>query len=205
MAASKFSDAFTFLPQGGIIQEFRIGGHNIVLGFPSAASYKGKESPFFGENIGRYANRISGAKINKLNGKSYDLVANNGPNTLHGGGQGWGKKDFEGPTPVNRDGHEAVLFKYVSKDGEEGFPGTVEMKLWYSAFVDEDEGKDKTTLVVEYEAKLVGDEVEETAVSLTNHRYGIFYSFSSSVLHDADCERSATSTSRAARRLRGQE
>lgn len=57
MASGKFSDAFTFLPQGGIIQEFRVGGRNIVLGFPSAASYKTAESPFFGENIGRVANR----------------------------------------------------------------------------------------------------------------------------------------------------
>lgn len=171
MAESKYSDAFTFLPQGGIIQEFRIGGQNIVLGFPSAATYKGKTSPFFGENIGRYANRISVAKINDLNGKSYDLVANNGPNTLHGGAEGWGKKTFEGPTPVNRDGRESVLFKYVSKDGEEGFPGTVELKLWYTPFVEKDDGKDKTTLDIEYEVELVGDEVEETAVSVTNHRY----------------------------------
>lgn len=171
MADSKFSDAFTFLPQGGIIQEFRIGGHNIVLGFPSAASYTGDATPFFGENIGRYANRISGAKINNLNSKSYDLAANDGPNTLHGGAKGWGKKTFEGPTPVNRDGRESVLFKYVSKDGEEGFPGTVEMKLWYTPFVEKDDGKEKTSLIVEYEAELVGDEVEETVVSLTNHRY----------------------------------
>lgn len=177
MADSKFSDAFTFLPQGGIIQEFRIGGHNIVLGFPSAASYQDKVSPFFGENIGRYANRISGAKINNLNGKSYDLAANDGPNTLHGGAEGWGKKTFEGPTPVNRDGRESVSFTYVSKDGEEGFPGTVEMKLWYTPFVEKDDGKDKTSLVVEYEAKLVGDEVEETVVSLTNHRYERWRSF----------------------------
>lgn len=57
MASGKFSDAFTFLPQGGIIQEFRVGGHNIVLGFPSAASYKTAHSPCFGETIGRVANR----------------------------------------------------------------------------------------------------------------------------------------------------
>lgn len=170
MTEVNFSDAFTFLPQGGIIQEFRVAGHNIVVGFPTAAPYKGK-TPYFGENIGRYANRISGAKINNLNGKSYELTANNGPNTLHGGVQGWGKKDFEGPTPVNRDGREAVKFRYLSKDGEEGFPGTVEMKLWYKAYVEKDEGKDKTTLEIEYEAALVGDEVEETAVSLTNHSY----------------------------------
>ena len=171
MAASASNSSFEFLPQGGIIKEFKIGGRNIVLGFPSAESYRSKSSPFFGENIGRLANRISGAKINNLNGKSYSLTANNGPNTLHGGVEGWGKRDFDGPKPVERNGREAVLFKYLSKDGEEGFPGTVELRLWYIAGVDKDEGVDKTSLEIEYEVELVGDEVEETAVGVTNHRY----------------------------------
>ena len=169
MATQKFSDAFTFLPQGGIIQEFKVGGKNIVLGFPSASTYKTASHPYFGENIGRVANRIQGAKIN-LNGKSYSLAANNGPNTLHGGKEGWGHKDFEGPTPTQRNGKEAVLFKYLSKDGEEGFPGTVELRLWYIGSLEKDEGVEKTSLEIEYEVELVGNECEETAVSVTNHR-----------------------------------
>lgn len=169
MASTKYSDSFEFLPQGGIIKEFKIGGQNIVLGFPSAESYKSDKSPFFGENIGRVANRISGAKFN-LNGKSYQLAANNGPNSLHGGSKGWGKKDWEGPSPVSKDGRDAVMFKYLSKDGEEGYPGTVEMRLWYYPRVTKDGGVEKTSLELEFEAELVGDEVEETAVSLTNHR-----------------------------------
>lgn len=171
MATSSASDAFKFLPQGGIIQEFKVGGKNIVLGFPSASSYKTKHTPFFGENIGRLANRISGAKLNNLNGKSYSLTANNGPNTLHGGVEGWGKKDWDGPSPVKRNGKEALLFKYISKDGDEGFPGTVELRTWYTTSVENDEGVDKTSLEIEYEVELVGDEVEETAVNVTNHRY----------------------------------
>ena len=170
MDDSKFSDGFIFLPQGGIIQEFKVGGRNITLGFPSAASYKSEHSPFFGETIGRVANRIAGAKINNLNGKSYKLNANNGPNTLHGGVAGWGKKDFEGPTPVDRNGRQAVMFTYLSKDGEEGFPGTVELRLWYYPGVQQDEGIEKTSLEIEYEVELVGDEIEETAVGVTNHR-----------------------------------
>lgn len=162
---------FEFLPQGGIIKEFRVGGRNIVLGFPSAESYRSKSSPFFGETIGRVANRVSGAKINNLNGKSYKLNANNGPNSLHGGPEGWGKKDFDGPKPVSRNGREAVQFTYVSKDGEEGYPGTVELRLWYIAGTDKDEGVDKTSLEIEYEVELIGDEAEETAVAVTNHRY----------------------------------
>jgi aldose 1-epimerase len=171
MADKVFSDSFTFLPQGGIIQEFKIAGTDVVLGFPSAESYRSEHTPFFGENIGRVANRISGAKINNLNGKSYDLTANEGRNTLHGGAAGWGKQNFEGPTPVNRNGKESVLFKYLSKDGEEGFPGTVELRLWYLPSIETVDGVEKTSLEIEYEVELVGDEVEETVVAVTNHRY----------------------------------
>lgn len=148
-----------------------MGGKNIVLGFPSASSYKSEKSPFFGENIGRLANRISGATINNLNGKTYKLTPNNGPNTLHGGVQGWGKRDFEGPTPTERRGKQALLFKYLSKDGEEGFPGTVTLNMWYIPSTEKDDGTEKTSLEIEYEVELVGDEVSETAVGVTNHSY----------------------------------
>lgn len=163
-------DAFTFLPQGAIIQELRIAGHNIVQGFPTAEPYKTLNTPYFGETIGRVANRLKNAEIKSLNGKSYKLTANNGPNALHGGPQGWGKRTFEGPTPVNRNGTEGVLFKYLSKDGEEGYPGTVELRVWYTAGKTKSDGVEKTQLEIEYEVELVGDEVEETAVSVTNHR-----------------------------------
>lgn len=169
-AAKSSEDAFTFLPQGAIIQEFRIAGHNIVLGFPTEKAYKEKNSAYFGETIGRVANRISGAKIENLNNKSYTLAANNGRNALHGGPQGWGKQQFDGPKPVNRNGKEGVEFKYLSKDGDEGYPGTVQLTVWYTAGKTEDEGVQKTGLEIEYEVELVGDEVEETAVAVTNHR-----------------------------------
>lgn len=165
-----FSDSFTFLPQGGIIKEFRVAGRNIVLGFPSAASYETEHHSYFGQTIGRVANRIAGGEINDLNGKRYRLTPNNGPNTLHGGVEGWGKKKFEGPTPVHRDGREAVMFNYLSEDGEEGFPGAVELQLRYYPGLDFIDGVEKTTLEFEYEVVLVGDDVEETVVSLTNHR-----------------------------------
>lgn len=164
------ADNINFIPQGAIIQEFRVAGHNLVLSLPSEKAYAASNPGYFGETIGRVANRISGAKINSLNGKSYSLNANNGPNTLHGGPQGWGKRTFDGPKPVSRDGKEGVLFTYLSKDGEEGFPGTVELKVWYLASKHQVEGHEVTDLEVEYEVQLVGDEVEETAVSVTNHR-----------------------------------
>lgn len=159
-----------FLPLGAVIQEFNIGGRNIVQSFPNAELYQKYNAPYFGETIGRIANRVSGAKINNLNGKSYPLSKNNGPNSLHGGPKGFGKQVFEGPKPLLRNGKEAVLFKYLSKDGEEGYPGTLELRVWYSAGTETEGGVEKTTLDIEYEAELVGDEVEETAVGITNHR-----------------------------------
>lgn len=163
--------AFTFLPLGAIIQEFNVKGHNIVQGFPTAELYKKYNDPYFGETIGRIANRVSGAKINDLNGKSYQLPVNNGPNSLHGGDQGWGKKEWEGPTTVERDGKEATLFKYTSVDGEEGYPGTVEVKVWYIQEKEQADGVEKEVLHIEYEAELVGDHVSETALNITNHSY----------------------------------
>lgn len=169
-AAGIPDSSFTFIPQGAIIQEFQVAGHDLVLGFPTEEQYAKHNPGYFGETIGRVANRISGAKINSLNGKSYSLTANNGPNTLHGGPKGWGKQIFDGPSPVSRNGKEGVAFKYLSKDGDEGFPGTVQLTVWYTAGKVHDAGVEKTELEVEYEVELVGDEVEETVVSVTNHR-----------------------------------
>ena len=167
---------FSFLPQGAIVQEFKVAGHNIVLGFSSPEPYAA-DSPFFGETIGRVANRIKNAEFN-LNGKVYKLAANEGPTHIHGGDEGWGKKKFHGPQPVNRHGKEAVLFTYLSRDGEEGYPGTVELRVWYIASTEQEKGVSKTVLETEYEVELIGDEVEETVVNITNHGYIVSIEFS---------------------------
>lgn len=159
--------AFTFLPQGALIQEFRVAGLNIVQGFPTADLYATHNTPYFGETIGRTTNRIKDGLLSNLNGgKEYHLPINNGPNSLHGGEKGWGKRIFGGPKTVNRAGKKALEFRYSSRDGEEGYPGTVECRVWYTAGTD----GAKTVLTVEYEVELVGDEVEETVVGVTNHR-----------------------------------
>ena len=167
MSPQSPESAFTFLAQGAIIQEFDVDAQNIVLAFPEAKFYKSHNAPYFGETIGRTTNRVKDAQIHDLNGKTYTLHSNDGPNCLHGGAKGWGKKDFEGPIPVYRNAKEGVQFTYLSKDGEEGYPGTVECKVWYTA------GKEngKTVLDVEYQVEFVGDECEETVVGVTNHRY----------------------------------
>ena len=158
--------AFTFLSQGAAIQEFRVDDQNIVLGFSEAKFYKSHNVPYFGETIGRTTNRVKDAQLNNLNGRTYRLASNDGPNCLHGGREGWGKKEFDGPVPMKRDGKEGVQFKYLSKDQEEGYPGTVECRVWYTAGMEDG----KTVLDVEYEVQFVGNECGETVVGVTNHR-----------------------------------
>lgn len=170
--ASNLKPSVAFLPLGAIIQEFRVNGVNIVQNFPTTELYQKYNDPFFGETIGRVANRISGAKINNLNGRSYQLTANNGPNSLHGGKLGWGKRVFDGPTAVERNGKEATMFKYLSRDGEEGYPGTVELRVWYTTGTEHEQGFSVNVLEAEYEAELVGVEnIQETVVAVTNHSY----------------------------------
>lgn len=168
---------FAFLPLGAIIQTFVVDGTNIVQGFPTSELYQSHNSPFFGETIGRVANRIKNAKIDSLNGKSYALAANNGVNNLHGGKVGWGKKIWAGPTPVGLreipgveglQGGESVTFTLTSEDGEEGFPGTVEAKVTYTTGTQTINGKEAVVLGIEYEAQLTGG-AEETAINMTNH------------------------------------
>jgi len=174
------SPAFAFLPTGAIIQSFIVGKTNIVQGFPSESQYPIYNSPYFGETIGRVANRIAGGVIQSLNGKSYTLVANDGPNALHGGPKGWSKKVWEGPELVGTrtieglegklEGGESVKFSLRSEDGDEGYPGTVHTTVVYTTGTQRTPvGREIRVLGMEYEVQLVGDEVEETVVNLTNH------------------------------------
>ncbi|KAL7619849.1 hypothetical protein AAE478_010394 [Parahypoxylon ruwenzoriense] len=176
------ADEISFLPLGAIIQSFRVGGVNIVQGFPTQDDYAEHNSPHFGATIGRVANRISGAKISNINGgKSYSFVANNGPNTLHGGNFGWGKRIWKGPNPVGvrktvpgiegeLRGGETIEFVLTSEDGDEGFPGELVVKVFYTAGKITENGKEVTVLSQEYEAELIGG-AEETVINMTNHSY----------------------------------
>ena len=173
MAQRTPESAFTFLPQGALIQEFSLAGHNLVLSLPTAAHYATHNKGYFGETIGRTTNRIRDGKIPNLNGKTYQLATNDGPrpNCLHGGNEGWGKKIWDGPKKVSRKGREGVEFTYLSKDGDEGYPGTVQANVWYVAGMEDGPGgRRETVLEVEYEVQFVGDECEETVVGVTNHR-----------------------------------
>jgi aldose 1-epimerase len=170
---------FAFLPLGAIIQTFVVNGTNIVQGFPTQEQYIEHNGPYFGETIGRVANRIKGAKLDDINGKSYDLIANEGPNSLHGGKDGWGKRIWDGPKPVGTreipgveglKGGESVEFTLVSEDGDQGYPGTIEAKVIYTTGTQDVDGKEAIVLGIEYEAKLVGG-ADETVINMTNHSY----------------------------------
>ncbi len=123
---------------------------DIVGGYESVDGYV-KKTPYFGTTVGRVANRIKNAEF-KLEGKPYKLAANNGPHNLHGGNKGWDKVIWTGAAGTSAD-DPSVTFTYLSKDGEEGFPGNVNAKITYTLTannelkVDIDATTDKTTLV----------------------------------------------------------
>jgi aldose 1-epimerase len=130
---------------------------DIVLGFDDLKGYLG-EHPHFGGTIGRFANCIAKAKFT-LDGRDYALAANDGPNTLHGGTSGFDRKIWGGEAVTN-DRAASVRLTYVSKDGEEGFPGTLKVTVVYSL-------TDANELKIEYTATTD----KTTPVNITNHSY----------------------------------
>jgi aldose 1-epimerase len=130
---------------------------DVTLGFDDLDSYL-KGHPFFGSIAGRVANRIAGAKFT-LDGKEYKLEANNGPNTLHGGKKGFDKVVWKAEEVRDRD-RTGVKFSYRSPDGEEGFPGNLDVSVTYTL-------NDKNELRLDYHATTD----KATPVNLTNHAY----------------------------------
>ena len=147
---------------GGIITVVRTPDRtgqldDIVLGFDSLAGYL-KDSPYFGAIVGRYANRIANGQFT-LDGSTYRLARNNGPNTLHGGVRGFDKVLWSGE-PFQSDSGVGVTLGYTSKDGEEGFPGTLVTRVTYTL-------TPRDELVVDYEATTD----KATPVNLSQHTY----------------------------------
>lgn len=150
----------TILSLGCTIQRLcvpDVGGkqRDVVLGYDTAQDYLDHDG-YFGAAIGRNGNRIAGAKFT-LNGKTYNLSANDGPNQLHGGLVGFDKKIwmYAVDEPRNR-----VVFSTGLTDGEEGFPGNMEVKITYIL------GEDNS-LRIDYEA--ISD--ADTVANFTNHSY----------------------------------
>jgi len=123
---------------------------DIVLGFDNVEAYAAG-GPYFGAIVGRVANRIGNARF-MLDGKAYPLVANDKPHHLHGGRRGWDKVVWDASQADTAAGPSLEL-TYVSKDGEEGYPGTVSAKTIYTLTNDNElrvemqATTDKTTLV----------------------------------------------------------
>lgn len=147
---------------GGIVTELRVPDKkgklgDVVLGFDTLESYQ-KNVAFFGTITGRVANRIAKGKFT-LDGETYSLAINNGPNHLHGGLKGLDKVVWNATTDKSKEG-AAVKLTYTSPDGEEGYPGSLKMAVTYI-------WTDKNELRIDYEATTD----KATPVNLTNHSY----------------------------------
>ncbi len=147
---------------GGIVVSLTVpdkAGHldDVVLGYDSLSPYF-KNEPYFGALIGRYGNRIQKGRFT-LNGTEYHLAVNNGVNSLHGGLKGFDQVLWEALEPESTPGKSLVL-RYESKDGEEGYPGNLTVKVVYTL-------TDSNELRLDYSATTD----KPTVVNLTHHSY----------------------------------
>jgi aldose 1-epimerase len=151
------------LTYGGIITSIRVPDcrgriDDVVLGFSGLGPYLAN-LPYFGAIIGRIAGRVSGARFT-LEGRDYLLARNNGHNHLHGGRVGLDKRVWSAQPVVRADGFESLRLYYRSPDGEENYPGTLDITVTYTLTA-------ANALVIETEA--IADRV--TPLSMTNHSY----------------------------------
>lgn len=147
---------------GGIITSVEVPDRegkmaNVTLSHPDLATYL-ENAPYFGGICGRFANRIAGGKFS-LDGKEYTLFLNNGPNTLHGGKEGFMKKLWKAE-PFEDEKQVGVKFTYVSPDEEEGYPGALKSVVTYTL-------NDDNELTIDYKATTD----KPTVLNLTNHAY----------------------------------
>jgi aldose 1-epimerase len=145
---------------GGIITELHVPDKtgkpgDVVLGFDTLDGYLG-DHPYFGAIVGRFANRIAKGRFT-LDGKAYSLAINNGPNALHGGRIGFDKVIWQAE-PI--ESKNALKLSYTSRDGEEGYPGTLKTIVTYTL-------TEANEVRIDYEA--VTDKA--TPINLTNHSY----------------------------------
>ena len=158
---NKDGDAVTISNYGGTITSWIMpdksgNKSSIIIGFDSLNTYL-QHPPYFGALIGRYGNRIGNAQF-KLGDSTYHLAANNEKNTLHGGLKGFDKVVWDASIPDSTT--PSLTLKYMSKDGEEGFPGNLNVTVTYT--LSDDDG-----LKIEYTATTD----KPTPVNLTNHSY----------------------------------
>ncbi len=148
---------------GGILVSLKVPDRNrkfadVVLGFNDLESYLTKNDPYMGALIGRYGNRIAKGRFT-LNGVEYKLAVNNGENHLHGGIKGFDKVVWTG-REIKTGTSPAVALTYLSKDGEEGYPGNLNVRVVYTL-------TDENELKIDYTATTDKD----TVLNLTHHSY----------------------------------
>jgi len=153
----------TLLSYGGTLQRLMMPDRtgrlqDVVLGYDDMAGYQSDLNPYHGALVGRHANRIEDA-VFEIDGKVYEVARNNGRNHLHGGIKGFDKVIWQGE-PFNTPEGPAVRFSYRSPDGEEGYPGNLDIRVTYVLKAD-------CALAIRYEA--VSD--QKTVINLTNHSY----------------------------------
>jgi len=147
---------------GGAVVSLKVPDRNgkladVVLGYDTVDGYM-NDKAYFGALVGRYGNRIAHAQF-VLDGKTYTLAKNNGENSLHGGVKGFNKALWAAKILPAKDGQSLEL-SYLSKDGEEGFPGNLKVSVVYTL-------TDTNALKIEYTATTD----KKTVVNLTNHAY----------------------------------
>jgi aldose 1-epimerase len=147
---------------GGIVTSLKVPDRNgrfadVVLGHDTLEGYL-HNAPYFGAIVGRYANRIGKARF-QLDGKTYRLAANDGPNTLHGGLKGFDKAVWRTDT-FEQPGASGVVLTHASADGDGGFPGTLAVRVTYTL-------NDKNELAIDYRATTD----KPTVLNLTHHGY----------------------------------
>ncbi len=131
------------------------GWTDVVVGMGSIEDYLNSTEPYFGATIGRVGNRIAEGRFT-LHGTEYQVPVNNGKNALHGGVKGFQDVVWE----VTQPDPATLIFQYRSVDGEEGFPGNLDVKVTYAV-------NDKRTIIMKYEASTD----QSTVVNLTNHAF----------------------------------
>jgi len=151
-----------FLSLGGCITDINTPDRhgrldNIVLGHDNLAGYNSNVG-FFGAIVGRYANRIAKGSFT-LNGQTYHLPINNGPNSLHGGTSGFNLQLWQ-VTPRTESHGVAADLTYTSPDGQDGYPGTLKVQVTYTL-------EDSNALRIDYQATTD----KPTVINLTNHSY----------------------------------
>lgn len=152
----------SIITYGGIIRSLTTPGRDgktedIVLGYGSLEQYEARH-PYFGTITGRFANRIAKGTFS-LDGKSYSLAINNGPNHLHGGIDGFDRAVWKAETSSSRDSVSLQL-SHVSPDGDEGYPGTLAVTVTYTL-------SSNNTLRIDYSATTD----KATPINLTSHSY----------------------------------